>query len=192
MPPDAEMNWLSAEQSNSSVIVGDVAILKLFRRVSAGPHPEAEMGRYLTDQGFAGAAPLLGEVVRVGADGDVARAGHRASVSSATRATPSPGRWTCCCATCRTWPAVTKPPPPMPNGTKTTTPSPACSAPAWARCMRCWRARPTMPISRRCRPTHEMAQHWGQQAEQQLATAFTALENQQQEWSEGAAQDLNG
>src|SRR5262249_53087183 len=52
IPPDADMKWLSVEQSNSSMIVGDVAMLKLFRRVSAGPHPEAEMGRYLTEQGF--------------------------------------------------------------------------------------------------------------------------------------------
>ena len=69
VPPDAEINWLSAEQSNSSLIVGDVAMLKLFRRVAAGPHPEAEMGRYLTEQGFANTAPLLGEVVRVDPDG---------------------------------------------------------------------------------------------------------------------------
>ncbi len=67
--PNAEMQWLSADQSNSSVIIGSVAMLKLFRRIVAGPHPEAEMGRYLTEQGFANAAPLLGEVVRVAEDG---------------------------------------------------------------------------------------------------------------------------
>ena len=69
MPPDAETHWISAEQSNSSVIVGDVAIVKLFRRVSDGPHPEAEMGRHLTDQGYANTPALLGEVVRVDPDG---------------------------------------------------------------------------------------------------------------------------
>ena len=68
--PDAEVQWLSAEQSNSSLIMGETVILKLFRRVLPGFHPEAEMGRYLTEQGFANAAPLLGEVVRVAADGD--------------------------------------------------------------------------------------------------------------------------
>jgi len=67
--PDAEVNWLSAEQSNSSLILGDAVVLKLFRRMSAGEHPEAEMGRYLTASGFAHAPPLLGEIVRVGADG---------------------------------------------------------------------------------------------------------------------------
>ncbi len=70
VPPDAEMKWLQVEQSNSSMIIGDVAMLKLFRRVTTGPHPEAEMGRYLTEQGFANIAPLLGEVVRVDPDGE--------------------------------------------------------------------------------------------------------------------------
>jgi maltose alpha-D-glucosyltransferase / alpha-amylase len=69
VPQDAELNWLSAEQSNSSVIVGDTAIVKLFRRVTSGQHPEAEMGRYLTEQGFANTPALLGEVVRIEADG---------------------------------------------------------------------------------------------------------------------------
>ena len=36
VPPDAEMKWLSVEQSNSSMIVGDVAMLKLFRRSVRG------------------------------------------------------------------------------------------------------------------------------------------------------------
>ncbi|HEX5327527.1 MAG TPA: putative maltokinase, partial [Acetobacteraceae bacterium] len=67
--PDASINWLSAEQSNSSLIVGDAAMLKIFRHVVGGPHPEAEMGRYLTEQGFTGIPPLLGEMVRVATDG---------------------------------------------------------------------------------------------------------------------------
>ena len=69
VPSDAEMTWLSAEQLNSSLIVGDVATLKMFRHIAPGPHPEAEMGRYLTEQNFANIAPLLGEVVRVVPDG---------------------------------------------------------------------------------------------------------------------------
>src|SRR5439155_6788870 len=60
---------LSAEQSNSSLIVGDQAVLKLVRRLSAGIHPEAEMTRYLTERSFANTAPLLGEVVRFYPDG---------------------------------------------------------------------------------------------------------------------------
>jgi maltose alpha-D-glucosyltransferase/alpha-amylase len=64
-----EIRRLSAEQSNSSLIVDDKAVLKLIRRLSPGIHPEAEMTRYLTERGFANSAPLLGEVVRFEPDG---------------------------------------------------------------------------------------------------------------------------
>jgi maltose alpha-D-glucosyltransferase/alpha-amylase len=40
-------------------------MLKLFRKVSPGLHPEAEMSRYLTAQGFSNAPAMLGEMVRV-------------------------------------------------------------------------------------------------------------------------------
>ena len=67
---EADISWLSAEQSNSSLIIGDVAMVKIYRRVSAGIHPEAEMSGYLTAQGFANAPPLFGDMVRIVADGD--------------------------------------------------------------------------------------------------------------------------
>jgi maltose alpha-D-glucosyltransferase / alpha-amylase len=67
--PDAEVHWLAAEHSNSSLTLGDVAMLKIYRRISPGEHPETEMGRYLTAQGFIHAPPLLGDVVRVASDG---------------------------------------------------------------------------------------------------------------------------
>ncbi|MGC2080193.1 MAG: maltose alpha-D-glucosyltransferase, partial [Xanthobacteraceae bacterium] len=63
------VNWLSAEQSNSSLTIGDTVMLKIFRRILAGQHPETEMSRYLTAQGFANAPPLLGDVVQVAQDG---------------------------------------------------------------------------------------------------------------------------
>ena len=66
---DVEIRYLSVEQSNSSVAIGERAMLKLIRRVQPGIHPEAEMGRYLTDAGFAHIAPLLGEVSRITPDG---------------------------------------------------------------------------------------------------------------------------
>ncbi|MDF2687101.1 MAG: Trehalose synthase [Microvirga sp.] len=66
---DASIRWLSAEQSNSSLIIGDLAMIKLVRRVFAGTHPEAEMTQYLTKVGYQNSAPLLGEVLRVSEDG---------------------------------------------------------------------------------------------------------------------------
>ncbi|MGA8403015.1 MAG: maltose alpha-D-glucosyltransferase [Stellaceae bacterium] len=69
IPRKPEIRRLSAEQSNSSLIIGDQAVFKLVRRVFPGIHPEAEMGRYLTERGFANTAPLFGEVTRYDKDG---------------------------------------------------------------------------------------------------------------------------
>ena len=64
-----EIEWPSAEQTNSSLIVGRKAVVKLLRRLTAGTHPEAEMSRFLTDAGFGGSPPLLGDVVLTAQDG---------------------------------------------------------------------------------------------------------------------------
>ncbi len=67
--PAAEPEWIAAEQSNSTMIVGQAAVLKLLRKVSPGIHPDAEMVAYLADNGFANVPPVLGTVKRV-ADGE--------------------------------------------------------------------------------------------------------------------------
>jgi maltose alpha-D-glucosyltransferase/alpha-amylase len=69
-PADAQVMWLTAEQSNSSLTVDDAVMLKIFRSISTGQHPEAEMSRYLTSHGFANAPAMLGEVSRIGRDGE--------------------------------------------------------------------------------------------------------------------------
>ncbi|MGH7117559.1 MAG: putative maltokinase, partial [Acetobacteraceae bacterium] len=69
VPDGAEIHRLSAEQSNTSLILGDIAVLKIIRRVSVGRHPQTEMTRYLTDHGYANSPALFGEIVRVDADG---------------------------------------------------------------------------------------------------------------------------
>jgi maltose alpha-D-glucosyltransferase/alpha-amylase len=66
---EMEIRWLSAEQSNSSLIVGDLAMIKLIRHVFLGTHPEVEMTRFLTQAGYAHIAPLLGEVARTDGEG---------------------------------------------------------------------------------------------------------------------------
>jgi maltose alpha-D-glucosyltransferase / alpha-amylase len=67
--PQTDVHWLAGEQSNSSLTIGDTAMLKIFRRVSPGQHPEAEMNRYLTAKGFIHAPSLLGDVVRIAPNG---------------------------------------------------------------------------------------------------------------------------
>jgi maltose alpha-D-glucosyltransferase/alpha-amylase len=62
---------LSVEQSNSSILVDDFLVLKLYRRLAEGIHPDVEMGRFLTDvAGFANAPALLGSVELIGAKGE--------------------------------------------------------------------------------------------------------------------------
>jgi maltose alpha-D-glucosyltransferase/alpha-amylase len=63
----------SAEQSNTSIIFGDLAILKLFRRLSPGENPEVEMTRFLTETAhFHNIPAYLGDLRREGDGGTVA------------------------------------------------------------------------------------------------------------------------
>ena len=52
----------SAEQSNTSLIFGDRAILKFFRRLEAGENPDPEIGSALTEVGFANVPRLMGRI----------------------------------------------------------------------------------------------------------------------------------
>ena len=90
---DAEIRRLSAEQSNSSLIVGDTLVMKVVRRVSPGIHPEGEITRYLTERGFGNTAPLYGEIVRMDRTARPTRSAW-CRASSATRAMAGVGRWT--------------------------------------------------------------------------------------------------
>ena len=63
---------LGVEQSNSSLLIDDRVIIKLYRRLQTGIHPEIEIGRFLTDvAGFTNAPRLLGSVELLGGDGTV-------------------------------------------------------------------------------------------------------------------------
>jgi maltokinase len=53
---------MGVEQSNSSVVVDERHVLKLYRRLEAGPNPELEMLRVLGARGFVHAPPLEGEI----------------------------------------------------------------------------------------------------------------------------------
>ena len=56
-----------AEQSNTSVVFGDKAIMKVFRRLEPGVNPDLEMSQFLTAQEFPHVPALLGAIdYRVG------------------------------------------------------------------------------------------------------------------------------
>lgn len=53
---------IGAEQSNTSIVYGQQAILKMFRRLEPGPNPDAEIHRALSAAGSAHVARPLGEI----------------------------------------------------------------------------------------------------------------------------------
>jgi maltose alpha-D-glucosyltransferase/alpha-amylase len=68
--PPAESTLGSAEQSNTSIVLGDEQILKVFRLIKAGVHPDVEVTEFLTNRaGFAN-TPKLRASMRIEADGE--------------------------------------------------------------------------------------------------------------------------
>ncbi len=51
---------LTVEQSNTSVVLGDRLILKLYRLLEAGDNPDLEVSAFLTRAGFADTPPVAG------------------------------------------------------------------------------------------------------------------------------------
>jgi maltose alpha-D-glucosyltransferase / alpha-amylase len=47
-PPQLNPHLYAGKQSNTSIIYGDLLLLKLFRRIEEGVNPDLEMGRFLT------------------------------------------------------------------------------------------------------------------------------------------------
>ena len=63
-PPEIKViHAIDREQSNSSVVVDNKYVVKIFRKVTPGIHPEFEMGRFLADVAhFKNTPALLGTV----------------------------------------------------------------------------------------------------------------------------------
>jgi len=74
-----------ADQSNTSIVIGDELILKVFRRVEPGLNPDVEISRFLTARGFSRVPALV-------ADADyVIDAGAACSVLMLQRFVPNQG-----------------------------------------------------------------------------------------------------
>jgi maltokinase len=58
--PVERVRPMGAEQSNSSLVLDDRLVLKSYRRLGAGPNPEMEILRFLTDRGFPHIPALRG------------------------------------------------------------------------------------------------------------------------------------
>jgi len=70
IPPDVEIRRQAAEQSNTSALIGELAVLKIYRRLVRGVHPELEIGRFLAEVAdFPNTPPLLGAAEHVDPEG---------------------------------------------------------------------------------------------------------------------------
>ncbi|MBV9053842.1 MAG: maltose alpha-D-glucosyltransferase [Hyphomicrobiales bacterium] len=65
-----QVKRLGADQSNSSIVFGESMILKLYRRLQPGIHPELEIARFLSEVAhFENTPALLGTIEHIAADG---------------------------------------------------------------------------------------------------------------------------
>jgi maltose alpha-D-glucosyltransferase/alpha-amylase len=60
-----------AKATNTVVTIGDRLFMKAYRRLQPGINPEVEIGRHLTDSGFAHAVPVAGTLDYEGTDGSI-------------------------------------------------------------------------------------------------------------------------
>lgn len=69
--PDIKLRRPTAEQSNSSLIIGDKVIVKVIRRMSEGVNPELEMGQYLAKMRYCNTPRFYGDMTYVTAEGQL-------------------------------------------------------------------------------------------------------------------------
>jgi len=68
---ETDIHPLGVEQSNVSVMVGEKALLKIYRRLREGEQPEIEVGRFLTEvAGFDNTPQLLGTMEYLPKEGE--------------------------------------------------------------------------------------------------------------------------
>jgi maltokinase len=64
MPAQPTQRPIGLDQSNTTLVVGERLALKLYRRLEPGPHPDIEIGRYLTEQASVAFVPAYAGCVR--------------------------------------------------------------------------------------------------------------------------------
>lgn len=70
-PPGREsLRTIQEEQTNSSFVMDERVIVKLFRRLERGPNPDLELTRLLTNEGFEHVPAQVGDVVYEMPNGD--------------------------------------------------------------------------------------------------------------------------
>ena len=62
----ASVRAMGSEQSNTSVVLDEQLVLKVYRRLEAGVNPELELLRFLTERGFPSIASLDGWAANLG------------------------------------------------------------------------------------------------------------------------------
>ena len=60
------MRAIGQGHSNTSVVIGEELVLKIYRLLAAGDNPELELLRFLSEHGFENAPPLLGSYAHSG------------------------------------------------------------------------------------------------------------------------------
>ena len=169
------MSWLTRRAVQQLADRRRPVMLKIFRRVTAGEHPEAEMGRYLTAHGYRQLADPAGR-------GDALRQGRRALFAGGRPGLhPQPGRrldldLEHVQARGRRSRRPTRPRSRLaPTMSRTTRPSPPPSAASSPRCTWCWRATPTTRPSRRAPRPKKTSKRWIDAGARLLDKAFDII-----------------
>ena len=101
LPPEPAVRALGVEQSNTSLVLGERVLLKIFRKLEAGLNPELEMGRFLALHDFRATPKLLAALTLEGASASVVALAYDFVrnagdgwewVQAALKSSPRPGR----------------------------------------------------------------------------------------------------
>ncbi len=65
-PSSGGVRTIGEGHSNTSVVIGEELVLKIYRLLAAGDNPELELLRFLSDHGFANSPPLIGSYAHSG------------------------------------------------------------------------------------------------------------------------------